>query len=252
MCYNNSQIYVTGHLPIRGGSGLGLCRRSVMSINISQLVIDLGWAVLILGALIWALREIGSAVGRIGRLCHYVVVEVAQKRRNKELIRRAQQVGCVLVYNTEAGITAVTPTSNLHHWIALERGDATGKTVGKDPKDHRALVAPVRVMPPMTFTFADEEEGYSMVTGTTRDKNDLLRALVYKVTGYRMYHVSREAWKYAEGVLIRKDRRLLVPMVREGHLPNGSVMLGLDAQCEMFGKLTLEVAVRELLTSVPR
>ncbi len=221
-----------------------------MSINVSQLVIDLGWVVIILGAFFWALREIEQTLKGVYQFYRWVFLEVPQKYRDKKLVDKAVRAGCLLVYNTEAGITAVTRVDEFAHELANEFGKS--RSSSKSTNSGRALVAPLRVMPTRTFTFADEDEGCNYVTGTTRDQARILRTLVWQVTGYHGYQVSRSAWKYAESLLVKKDKRLLVPFVREGHLPNGSLMLSLEAQCDMIGKLTLEDAARELLAQASK
>lgn len=102
-------------------------------------------------------------------------------------------------------------------------------------------------MPTPIFTFANEDEGTSQVTGTNRDLEKILEKLVMKVTGYNRNDVDSVIFRRAVEILTRRDKRLVVPFIREGHLPSGALMMTLTDQIETYGGFSVETAAEFIL-----
>jgi hypothetical protein len=213
-----------------------------------RLLFHLSCWVIFIGLFIWAGNIIiAEAKGTI-RLFRWLFIGLPRKRRGKKLVERARDVGKVAVFNTEKNIAAVCSYSSFKTWIGIERELIS--SVEDEGKRLRMLVSPVMVLPENTFTFAGDEDSNPYVTGTRRDMDQLLADLVRRATGYQRRQVNRDAFNVACGYLVVKDKRLIVPFVREGVLPNGRYIPSMDEQVRSHGSRHLLEARQHILDLV--
>lgn len=202
-----------------------------------QFVFRIMYSVIFLGAFIWA----GNVIIANIRVCYRrFFVEFPLRRRSKLAVEKARGVGTVAVFNEERGITAVCPNKDFMDCLYNETVDIA-QTKDEGRKLRRSLT-PIMVMPARTFTFADRDAGNKFVTGTEQDVELIFNDLIKKVTGSSRPRISIESLRYIRQILVRRDRRLLVPFVTEGHLPNGELMLSKKSQVELLGNKTLKEA----------
>lgn len=164
-----------------------------------------------------------------------VISNLIRHFRGKKMLNLAKAQGPMWVTNSEKGVTAVC-----HYETFMESMDAWVKKTQSesDPRKKVELqVTKMRFFVFPTFTFTDEENRVPAHTGVEEEGEEILFDLVFKVTGYHNGQVDDKDYQKVVDLLVRKDKRLLIPF-----LSNHADGLGIDHQVAQFGSKSLSEA----------
>lgn len=192
------------------------------------------------GLFIWAFRIWYSEFVGASRVLRHFFVDRPRHRRGEKMVRIAKQKGTKLIFNSVGGVTAICTTEAFYRakreWLA--KIDAEN-----DPKKklEMSLTRPLFSVFP-TFTFAEVEVSLTLHTGMKSDIEELLKTLVYSVTGEQEKRVSRKHYEQAVKCLVRQDARLHIPFTKDRF---GNYQSAVEVK--EFGQLTLEDAEKTLL-----
>ena len=208
----------------------------------SENLFKFGIWVIYLGLFIFASNSILAWLKGSYRM---LLIEFPRRYRGKQMVKRASKTGHLVVFNSEKGLTAICSREDFQNAINIEKEEIDLEK--DDQKKIHLALSPMLVMPFRIFTFANADESNQYVTGTEQDMRIMLAHLIHLATGYSRGQVNPESFKIAQYILTKKDRRLLVPFIREGHLPNGSLMPSLDSQVSFHGGKSIDDARRYIL-----
>lgn len=214
----------------------------------NRYVIMMFYSTIMLGLLIWSCNQIKKLFQEVIRFYKWIFVFLPQKRRDRKFLQKIREIGCIIAYNEEAGIIAVTSRRLLIKEVAQETKRLTDRFRESEDDLARVLSRPIRVMPVETFTFAKEEEGFSYPTASSQFLEEIFDSLIWERTKFSSKDVSENAWNRGRSILVTKDKRLLVPMLRGGNLPNGELMLSLASQVSVFGSYTKDDAKTTIMS----
>lgn len=194
------------------------------------------------GLFVWALAQIKNFILWVKWVYDELFVVYPQKERDKKFLHQVYKIGPLFAYNEEASITAIAFRKRL-----LESVAEKNKILTKESADDLGKLAkPVRVTVYPTYTFAKGEDGYVMLTGELRDLDRVIERFIERKTGYLREQISDPVWNKARSILAVRDKRLVVPMVREGQLPNGDFLPPMKVQVEIWGQYNLDDLKEEL------
>lgn len=192
---------------------------------------------IITGLFLWSAGVIQSEFGNSLKLLRKIFVYWPQAWRDQRFLRQVKRIGQIAVYNSHSGIVAISPLQDFE-------GEMRIATSILRPEQ---LVKPLRVMPNNTFAFAEEDSGILAVIGTEIDLLDIIELVILEKTHFSRKQISASAMKTARSIMVKRDKRLLVPFVREGHLPNGTLMRSIEEQVSLYGKYTIQDVYSSLL-----
>jgi hypothetical protein len=204
--------------------------------------------VIFFGLFIWTgniiLNEMKAVCMTIVNFYRKLFVDLPRRRRSKDMIKKARALGCVWTWNSERALHGVCLTRD----FKLEMARVAGKIQDEKPDEAEVTLAlsPLQVMPDTIITFADRDECGWAVTGTTSDMERFGEDLVFFATGYSRSQVNKEDHDYVKRILSKRDKRLMVPFVREGELRTKQLLPSLKEQVKLYGGKSLDFADKYL------